>query len=89
MYPIIKKLSMKKGLRGFKFLYTGRITRKQRAMFKWEKRGIVSLSTKKIPVEFNSNIFFTQYGICSLKVWIVRDYSNIKFLKHSMFFSFY
>jgi|JI61114C2RNA_FD_contig_81_1283263_length_2924_multi_2_in_0_out_0_3 hypothetical protein len=86
MRPILRALRKAKG---FKILYAGRVTRAQRAMYKWRKRGLVSLNTQYIPVEFASNLFFTQYGVCSLKMWVVRNKKNVKFLRRSEFFMFF
>lgn len=86
MRPILRALRKAKG---FKILYAGRVTRGQRAMYKWRKRGLVSLNTQYIPVEFASNLFFTQYGVCSLKMWVVRNKKNVKFLRRSEFFMFF
>ena len=86
MRPILRALRKAKG---FKILYAGRVTRAQRAMYKWRKRGLVSLNTQYIPVEFASNLFFTQYGVCSLRMWVVRNKKNVKFLRRSEFFMFF
>lgn len=78
MSPILHKLRVSGSIKGFKIMYAGRLSRAQRATYSWQKFGVVSLNTHIMPVEYGFGLFFTQYGVCSLKVWLVKSCKNYK-----------
>ena len=59
-------------LNGFRVFVKGRITRKERMTYKWNRRGKLSLNTKYAPVDFFHRTLFMRYGTCSVQIWIQR-----------------
>ena len=57
---------------GYKFEFSGRFTRKQRATKLWYLRGLNPLSSMNQFVEMGFHTMNLKYGSCSIKVWICK-----------------
>lgn len=64
LLKVLKKLSRRQKLTGFKFLLAGRFTRRDRATYVWKTYGGVSLGSKLSGIEYFSFPIFLNYSKC-------------------------
>lgn len=77
--PIIKDLRSTEDVLGFKFLFSGRFSRREMATYEWFVDGAVPLNTIKVNIEYRQFTVLLKDGVCGIKIWINRKSSNINF----------
>lgn len=68
LVDMLSKKVLEGALKGFKFQISGRITKKDRAVYIWERHFKTSLNTKSAKVDYTSSIFITKFSSCMFKL---------------------
>ena len=71
MSPLLKIYNVflrRKFILGYRFLIMGRLTRKDRAIFKWYQIGPLPLSTRISRIDYANRQVALKYSLCSMKI---------------------
>jgi ribosomal protein S3 len=60
-------------LYGYKFHFSGRFTRKQKAASLWFLKGSNSVSSTWANIDYGAYTITLRYSTCSLKVWLYKN----------------
>lgn len=55
---------------GYKFLFSGRFSRKDRATFQWKRVGFIPTTFRIFPLFYGSRMGVFKYGKCTVRMWI-------------------
>lgn len=69
---ILLAMKNRSEISGFKYLFAGRFTRRDRAVYRWEIISSLPLSSKTSSIEYLCIPVFLRYGSCSIHLWINR-----------------
>jgi hypothetical protein len=75
--PLVKHLGRHKALIGFKITCSGRFSRADRATYKWQKVGKVSLNTFKEFIDYDYSEVTLRFGQVGIKVWFSYNKKNL------------
>lgn len=75
--PLVKHLGRHKGLSGFKITCSGRFSRAERATYRWQKVGKVSLNNFKEFIDYDYSEVTLRFGQVGIKVWFSYNKKNI------------
>jgi len=73
MKIVIKRLRLllrKKYIRGFKILFSGRFSRRDRSSYYWKSRGKVPLNSISSHIDYSLVIVKLLNSLCGIKVWV-------------------
>ncbi len=70
LVSILTEKVKNRDLKGFKFQISGRLTKKDRAVYIWERHFKTSLNTKSAKIDYASSIFITKFSSCMFKLWL-------------------
>lgn len=70
---IILELRNQESLVGFKILTSGRFTRRERALYKWQVYERTPLSLYNSYLDYYSGFYKSRFGVCSFKFWIFKE----------------
>lgn len=57
-------------IKGYRIVFSGRFTRKQRSTYSWRTVGSISPSTVKSNLDYCHTSVVLKYSICTVKVWV-------------------
>jgi ribosomal protein S3 len=64
-------------LKGYKIIFSGRFSRKQRTTYSWKNFGTLGPATVKSKLDYSNTVIPLRYSLCSIKVWICLKNKNI------------
>ena len=70
IYPVLKDLKQNRNIQGFRLLCSGRFTRKQRAMIKWNRYKKMPLSTITANIDYSTSSIPLKFGVGAFKLWL-------------------
>jgi len=70
---ILNELKRQKALIGFKILTSGRFTRRERALYKWQVFQRTPLSLYGSYLDFFAGVYKSRFGVCSFKFWFFKE----------------
>lgn len=68
----LKRFWKKRFITGFKILVAGRISRKDRASYRWRKEGAASSNSNFAAIDISNRLLAMRYGVSTIKVWIQK-----------------
>ena len=69
---ILRSMMKFQEIRGFKYLFAGRFTRRERSVFRWEVISKLPLSSRSANIDYIRIPVFLRYGVCSIHIWVYR-----------------
>ena len=69
--PIIRRLRRFRSIAGFRFIFSGRLTRKERAAFIVRSHKSMPLSTRSIRVDYAADSKTMKYGVVGIRVLLL------------------
>lgn len=85
--PLILKFSRFELMSGFKISCAGRFTRRQIAVYTWQKKGEVPLNSFSRFVDYQFSNAFLKNSVCGIKVWLCFPLRLIKIKTKGFFIS--
>ena len=67
---ILTNLLLKKRILGFKYLFVGRFSRRNRASYLWKLLGRLPLNSRLKRIDYISIPVILKYGTCTVHIWI-------------------
>ncbi len=70
--PVLRDLKSNKSIKGFKFSFCGRFSRKEMATCQWFSNGKVPSNTLNSFIEYKLFTVILKDSLCGIKIWITR-----------------
>jgi len=71
LYPVINRYKQQPNINGFKFIISGRLTRKERAAYIVRSHKSVPLSTLNVKIDYASDFIIMRFGIVGIKIYLL------------------
>jgi hypothetical protein len=71
--PIVHRLKSLPQMRGFRLIFSGRLTRKERAAYIVKSFKSMPLSTYKVKVDYASDFKIMKFGVVGIKIYLLID----------------
>ncbi len=91
--PVLRDLKSNKSIKGFKFSFCGRFSRKEMATCQWFSNGKVPSNTFNSFIEYKLFTVILKDSLCGIKIWITRHkkyaakYSHFSKISNVIWFS--
>jgi ribosomal protein S3 len=70
-------INKKQIIKGYKIMFSGRFSRKQRTTYSWKNFGTLNTSSMKSNLDYTNMVIPLRYSTCSLKIWLTLNQKKI------------